>query len=178
MSTKAHVKLYGSNECHKTLAYKRHLEELGVDHKFLDVQVDAVAAEDLRSYYADRRLNYPTIAIGERRLRNPPLLELEKELRRSGVLSPAVIHEPESQRFVRHMQPSDAFVSYVSRGDTMVLTHIEVAPEHRGSGLGAELAREVFTMVRMLAQSGRITCPFMRRVAMGTPEDREFFRVN
>ena len=177
MSTKAHVTLYGSNECHKTLAYKRHLEGLGVGHEFLDVRLDAEAAEHLRSCYADRRLNYPTIVIGERRMRNPPLLKLEKELRRSGILSPVVIHEPESHRFVRHMRPTDAFVSYVSRGDTMVLTHIEVAPEHRGSGLGAELAREVFAMVRSLAQAGRITCPFMQRVAMRSPEDREFFGV-
>lgn len=178
MSTKARVKLYGSSECHKTLAYKRHLEALGVDHEFLDVHLDAQAAEDLRNCYADRRLNYPTIVIADRRLRNPPLLKLKKELRRSGILPPAVIHEPESHRFVRYMRPSDAFVSYVWSGATMVLTHIEVASEHRGSGLGAELAREVFTMVRLLAQSGRITCPFMRRVAMSTPEDREFFRMN
>lgn len=175
MSPDAGVKLYGSGDCHKTLVYKRHLESLGVTFEFLDVHLDAQAAEDLSNSNADRRLSYPMMVVGGRRLRNPPLAKLDKELRRSGILPPAVIHEPESHRFVRHMRPRDAFVSYVWRGETMVLTHIEVAPELRGSGFGAELARQVFGMVRSLAPSARTTCPFMRRVARSTPEDWEFF---
>ena len=52
-----------------------------------------------------------------------------------------------SQRFIRHMAPVDAFVSYHWQGDRMVMAHIEVDPSLRGTGLGARFAAEVFDAV-------------------------------
>lgn len=172
------VEFYGSDDCYKTRAYRQRLETLGVPYRFLDVKHDPDAADRLRALYADKRLKYPTVVVGGRRLRNPTQTDLDKELYRSGILPPAVIHEPHAQRFVRYMRPNDAFVSYTWRGDTIILTHIEVDPVHRGTGLGARLARQVFAMVRSLGATARISCPFMRKVAASAPEDRAFFGLD
>ena len=41
-----------------------------------------------------------------------PTVERCKELARAGVYDPDLIHDEHGQRFIRHMSPSDAFVSY------------------------------------------------------------------
>ena len=83
---------------------------------------------------------------------------------RAGLYDPGLIHEERAQRFVRHMAPSDAFVSYVWQGDRMILTHIEVDPSFRGSGLGARFAAEVFEEIETRSHEIRLTCPFLRKV--------------
>ena len=50
----------------------------GVKHKFLDVRSNIDYAEELRSLYENRKLNFPTITIGDKKLRNPTDKELNK----------------------------------------------------------------------------------------------------
>lgn len=74
------VKLFGVKRCHKTQYYKTFLETRNVDYVFLDVYVNEEYAEELRSLYENRKLNFPTITIGDKKLRNPSDKELEKWL--------------------------------------------------------------------------------------------------
>lgn len=171
------VQVYGTAACEKTGAYLAFLRERGVAHTFLDVSANAQAAEHLGTLFPDGKAHFPTIVLGGRRLRNPDFRQLEKELYRSGALMPVSLHEPHAQRFVRYMRPTDAFVSYGWHGDVMVLTHIEVDPVHRGTGLGARLARDVFKLVRATGRKAAITCPFLRRVASASPDDSAYFGV-
>lgn len=46
----------------------------------------------------------------------------------------------------------------------MILTHIEVDPSFRGSGLGARFAAEVFEEIETRSHEIRLTCPFLRKV--------------
>lgn len=75
------------------------------------------------------------------------------------------------------MSPSDAFVSYVWQCDRMVLTHIEVDPSFRGSGLGSRFATEVFEEIEDRPHEIRLTCPFLRKVALTRPEWRMKFNL-
>jgi len=75
------IKLYGSPNCHKTRFYKDFLSKRALPFQFFDVIQNEKAAEELRSLYSNRKLNFPTITVGHKKLRNPSINELEKWLK-------------------------------------------------------------------------------------------------
>ncbi len=78
--TKPNIKLFGADRCHKTKYYHTFLENQNLDYTFLDVEANEDAAEALRQLYENRKLNFPTITIGSKKLRNPSDKELIKWL--------------------------------------------------------------------------------------------------
>lgn len=72
------VKLYGAQDCHKTKYYQDFLKIKGIKHQFLEVRINNEYAEELRNLYENRKLNFPTITIGNKKLRNPTDKELNK----------------------------------------------------------------------------------------------------
>ena len=72
------IKLYGADRCHKTQHYLHLLKEHQLDFVFLDVEKNEDYANELRNLYANGKLNFPTITIGSKRLRNPTDKELIK----------------------------------------------------------------------------------------------------
>ena len=74
------IKLYGAEDCHKTNYYKILLNKTELPYQFLDVELNKNNAEELRCFYENRKLNFPTITIGEKKLRNPNEEDLEKWL--------------------------------------------------------------------------------------------------
>lgn len=76
------ITLYGTERCHKTNYYQSFLNERNVDYRFLDVEENEDFAEELRQLYENRILNFPTITIGNKKLRNPSNKDLNKWLNR------------------------------------------------------------------------------------------------
>ena len=74
------IKLYGTERCHKTQYYKEFFEHRNLDFGFLDVEENSGFAEELRNLYSNRELNFPTITINNKKLRNPSEKELLKWL--------------------------------------------------------------------------------------------------
>lgn len=74
------IKLYGTERCHKTQYYKSFLNQKGLDFSFRDVEENDVFAEELKGLYENRKLNFPTITIGTKKLRNPSDKDLNKWL--------------------------------------------------------------------------------------------------
>ncbi|MDT0558918.1 glutaredoxin domain-containing protein [Ichthyenterobacterium sp. W332] len=72
------IKLYGADRCHKTQHYKTFLETRNLDYEFLDVERNSNAAAELRNLYKNRKLNFPTITITTKKLRNPSDKDLLK----------------------------------------------------------------------------------------------------
>ncbi len=172
----AEITLFGELRCHKTRFYQGALEERGLSYEMAEVDKDPAAARRLIALTgsADK---FPTFQIKGRKLRNPKLPDLDKALARAGLYDPGLVHDVPSRRFVRHMAPSDAYVSYHWQGDRMVMTHIEVDPSLRGTGAGGRFAAEVFEAVQDRPHEIRLTCPFLRRVAATRPEWREKFGI-
>lgn len=79
---KINIKLYGTERCHKSQYYRRLFEDLNIDYAFLDVEDNPVFAEELRNLYTNRKLNFPTILINSKKLRNPSKMEILKWLDR------------------------------------------------------------------------------------------------
>ena len=65
------IKLYGAARCHKTQYYQLLLDQTELTYDFMDVELDENHAEALRSLYENRKLHFPTITIGKKKLRNP-----------------------------------------------------------------------------------------------------------
>ncbi|EAR00533.1 glutaredoxin domain-containing protein [Maribacter sp. HTCC2170] len=74
------IKLYGASGCHKTKYYQMFLNGTKLSYKFLDVEINENYAKELRSLYQNGKLNFPTITIGKKKLRNPNVNDLEKWL--------------------------------------------------------------------------------------------------
>ncbi len=72
------INLYGAERCHKTQYYKTFLETRNLNYIFLDVEENKRDAEELRNLYKNRKLNFPTITINDKKLRNPSDEELQK----------------------------------------------------------------------------------------------------
>lgn len=172
----ADVTLFGEVRCHKTRFYQAALEERGVAYELAEVDKSTEAARRLTELTGSAQ-KFPTFQIKGRKVRNPKLPDLDKELARAGLYDPGLVHDERGQRFVRHMAPSDAFVSYYWQGDRMVMTHIEVDRSLRGSGVGARFATEVFEAVQDRPHEVRLTCPFLRRVAATRPEWKTKFKL-
>lgn len=168
--------LYGEIRCHKTRYYQAALEERELSYEIAEVDKNPEAARRLTELTGSPT-KFPTLEIKGRKVRNPTLPVLDRELARAGLYDPGLVHDERSRRFIRHMAPSDAFVSYIWQGDRMVLTHIEIDPGLRGRGLGARLAAEVFAALNDRPHEIRLTCPFLRRVGLSRPQWREKFAL-
>lgn len=76
------IKLYGTERCHKTQHYVQFLKSLNENFKFLDVELNENYAEELRSLYENGKLNFPTLTIGNKKLRNPSDNDLKKWIKK------------------------------------------------------------------------------------------------
>ena len=72
------IKLYGAERCHKTQYYKTFFETRNLNYAFLDVEENDKNSEELRNLYENRKLNFPTIIINSKKLRNPTLKAIQK----------------------------------------------------------------------------------------------------
>ncbi|MDT7830932.1 glutaredoxin domain-containing protein [Flavobacteriaceae bacterium S356] len=70
--------IYGADRCHKTQHYIRFFKDHNIDFVFLDVEKNDTYAAALRSLYTNGKLNFPTITLDHKKLRNPSDAELLK----------------------------------------------------------------------------------------------------
>ncbi len=62
---------------------RRHLERLGIPHRYVDLEHDPVAAAGLR-WWNGGRMSHPTVSIGGALLVEPTLKELDWALAEAG----------------------------------------------------------------------------------------------
>ena len=79
---KDNIRVYGAARCHKTQYYLNYLKERQLPFTFLDVEKNEGYAKELRALYDSGKLNFPTIVLKDKRLRNPRDQELEKWLKK------------------------------------------------------------------------------------------------
>lgn len=83
--SKEEIRLYGAARCHKTQFYMDFFQNKKLDFTFLDVEESEEAAEELSNLYENRKLNFPTILIKDKKLRNPRTEEIEKWLAKKAI---------------------------------------------------------------------------------------------
>ena len=80
------VKVYGADWCHDTQHTLKRLKELGVAHKYIDVEQDAQAAEWVKEHN-DGKERKPTLDIAGQVLSVPTDHELDSALREKGFMA-------------------------------------------------------------------------------------------
>lgn len=70
------IHLFGAARCHKTQYYMEFMDSLKVPYMFRDVEKNEDYGRELKALYENGKLNFPTLRVGDRCLRNPT----EKEL--------------------------------------------------------------------------------------------------
>lgn len=164
------IKLYGAEGCHKTQYYKLLLDETKLPYQFLDVEENEEYAEELRNLYENRKLNFPTITIGQKKLRNPYKEELEKWLNKLIPSRLEIQHDKENKRFVLDINGEFAKVEYKLRDDIMYLTHSEVPYNLRGKGIGKVLVKKTFEKLTEEGYKAVAICSYVKAVAKRSEE--------
>jgi arsenate reductase-like glutaredoxin family protein len=72
------IQLFGTKKCHKTAYYKVFLETRKLRYVFLDIENNEENETKLRNLYKNKKLNFPTITIDSKKLRNPSDSTLQK----------------------------------------------------------------------------------------------------
>lgn len=159
------IKLYGTEGCHKTNYYKILLDKTKLPYQFLDVEQNEDHAEELRGLYENRKLNFPTITIGKKKLRNPYKEELHKWINK---LIPAILkikHDLENQRFTLDINGEIAKVDYQLRDNKMYLIHSEVPYNLRGQGIGKILVEKTFEQLTKEGYKAVAICSYIKAIA-------------
>ena len=159
------IKLYGANGCHKTHYYQLILDKTGLPYEFLDVEANIDHAEELRGLYSNRKLNFPTITIGMKKLRNPYKEDIEKWLNKLIPSRLNIVHEKENRRFTLDINGELAKVEYSIRDGKMYLNHSEVPYNLRGEGLGKVLVEKTFEQLTKEGYTAIAVCSYIKAIA-------------
>ena len=159
------IKLYGSSDCHKSNYYKSVLDAAKLPYQFLDVTNNEKDAEELRTLYETRKLNFPTITIGPKKLRNPKEEEIEKWLNKLIPSNHSIFHDKENKRFTLIINGEIAKINYQLRADIMYLMHAEVPYKLRGIGIGKELIEKTFEQLTQEGYTAVAICGYIKVIA-------------
>jgi predicted GNAT family acetyltransferase/glutaredoxin len=158
------IKLYGGDGCHKTHYYRLVLDEIGVPYQFFDVEANKDHAKELRGLYENGKLNFPTITIGSKKLRNPYNEDLKKWINK---LIPSIlelVHDKDQNRFTLDINGELAKVEYEIRDGFMYLVHSEVPFKLRGLGIGNVLVEKTFAKLTEENYTAIAVCSYSKAV--------------
>ena len=159
------IKLYGTADCHKTRYYQLVLNETGLPYLFLDVEKNTNHAEELRGLYESRKLHFPTITIGTKKLRNPYKEELYKWLYKLIPSMTTIVHNKEASSYTFTINGEEAKVEYVLKGGKMLLVHSEVPYYLRRKGIGKEMVLQTFEKLTAEGYNAIAVCSYIKAVA-------------
>ncbi len=159
------IKLYGAEGCHKTRYYQLLLDETELPYQFLDVETNKDHAVELRGLYENGKLNFPTITIGKKKLRNPYKEDLHKWLNKLIPSRLPIVHDKENNRFTMDINGELAKVEYQLRDGKMYLTHSEVPYNLRGQGIGKVLVEKTFEQLTTENFKAVAVCSYIKAVA-------------
>ncbi len=159
------IKLYGASGCHKAHYYQLLLDETQLPYQFLDVEANEDHAEELRCLYENHKLNFPTITIGKKKLRNPHKDDLIKWINKLIPSRLPLIHDIDSQQFILDINGENAKVEYTLRDGQMFLMHSEVPYNLRGQGIGKVLVEKSFEQLTKEGFQAVAVCSYVKAMA-------------
>ena len=131
----------------------------------MDVEKNKDHAEELRNLYENRKLNFPTITIGKKKLRNPYKEELVKWLNKLIPSRLNIVHNKDNKRFTLDINGEIAKVDYQLRNDQMYLVHSEVPYNMRSQGIGKVLVEKTFEQLTKEGYEDVAICSYIKAIA-------------
>lgn len=158
------IKLYGADGCHKTNYYKLVLDEVDLPYEFLDVEANEDHADELRGLYENRKLNFPTITIGKKKLRNPYKEDIIKWMNKLIPSRLNIMHDKKNQRFTMEINGELAKVDYTIKDGKMYLNHSEVPYNLSGQGIGKVLVEKTFEKLTEENYAAVAVCSYIKAI--------------
>ena len=85
--------------------------------------------------------------------------------------APTVADNPGASRFELHLDAElVGFAEYLPAGDSVIISHTEIAEGHEGEGLGGVLVRAALEQIRASGKTVIPTCPFTAAYIRRHPE--------
>ena len=111
------------------------------------------------------KLNFPTITIGKKKLRNPYKEDIEKWLNKLIPSRLDIVHDKENMRFTLDINGELAKVDYSINNGKMYLNHSEVPYNLRGQGIGKVLVEKTFEQLTKEGYKTVAVCTYIKAVA-------------
>ena len=131
----------------------------------MDVEQNEDYAEELRDLYENKKLNFPTITIRKKKLRNPYKEELIKWLNKLIPSRLNITHDKENKRFILDINGEMAKVEYNLKNGKLYLVHSEVPYDLRGKGIGKVLVEKTFEKLNEEGYKAVAICSYIKAVA-------------
>ena len=173
------IKIYGSTSCHKCLYYKNYLSDREIPFTFFDVIGNKHHAQELKNLYETGKLNFPTLVINGKKLRNPSDKLLDKYLLKNNLIKvpkmaeskiSELVHHEDKRQFHLDFEGATGVVRYERRDDTLFLIHAEIPFELRGKGFGKILVEKTFEYIKVHGWQAEAVCPYIKVVARRNPQ--------
>ena len=158
------IKLFGAYGCHKTHYYQLALDDIGLPYEFLDVEANENYAQEVRGLYENGKLNFPTITIGTKKLRNPYKEDILKWINKLIPSRLNIILDKEHNRFTLDVNGELAKVVYELRDGLMYLIHSEVPYNLSGFSIGKVLVEKTFTKLTEENYTAVAVCSYIKAV--------------
>ena len=78
------LKLYGTDWCPKSAILRNYLQSIWISFEDYNVETNQEAEQAVRTFY-DGALKFPTVAYGEKFLKNPNTKQLDDFLKENGI---------------------------------------------------------------------------------------------
>lgn len=87
-----------------------------------------------------------------------------------------IIHNPAESRFETWIEGKLSKLDYMENGDTIVMMHVGVFPEHRGQGVAGKLTKAALEYAREKSLRVIPTCPYIAAYIRRNPQYVELTR--
>ncbi len=87
-----------------------------------------------------------------------------------------IIHNPAESRFETWIDGKLSKLDYLENGDTIVMTHVGVFPEHRGQGVAGKLTEAALEYAREKSLRVIPVCPYVAAYIRRNPQYVELTR--
>jgi hypothetical protein len=87
-----------------------------------------------------------------------------------------VTHNPAENRFEIRVEGRLSKLDYMENGDTIVMMHVGVSPEHRGQGVAGKLTEAALEYAREKSLRVIPTCPYIAAYIRRNPQYAELTR--
>ena len=82
---KVKPKLYGAEWCPKTSGFRNYFQNEWIDFEYFDIESNAKAEQEVKDMN-DGKIKFPMVVVGNFKLKNPSIPELNKALKANDLL--------------------------------------------------------------------------------------------
>ncbi len=175
------ITMYGADWCGDCRRAKAWFAEEGVEYTYIDLIEQPDETETVLERNNGRKSIPVIVFADDSHLTEPSNADLEAKVAsleasdsEAGTSAGVVDNEAQSRFELRNDQGDVvSFADYRAQGSTVIIPHVETAPEHRGQGNAARLMEGVVENLRATERTVTPLCPYAAGYLRDRPETHD-----